>query len=369
MAIKTINDTHLTSIADAIRSKNGETSRYTPADMPAAIGRISGGGGIEKKTLIYTNQNVESLLTNDWLYYFGKYIDSIELNCNLTQDINGYSYVNFCRDNNKVTSIPNIKFVIDGSLYPSKSSSEIKFDSGFSRNERISSFDNVTIETKGLNNSNGYWGGSYSNLFKSDYSLINSPNFLTQINHKYPYKPISSVYMYLFQNCSSLKQAKLPVGEYLTSNKFESTFSNCVRLSHITFMLENNSPIILTWHWYHQTINLSKVGYGKDALTKNIPTEELYPVNKQITDSVSYENLKNDLKAWTLDSNYSFYNHDSAVETINSLPDTNYSASKGVNTITFLGSAGSATDGGAINTLTEEEIAVATAKGWTVTLI
>lgn len=67
----------------------------------------------------------------------------------------------------------------------------------------------------------------------------------------------------------------------------------------------------------------------------------------------------------------SVYNHDSAVETINSLPDTSaYLASAGgTNTIKFKGDSGSATDGGAINTLTEEEIAVATAKGWTVTLV
>jgi hypothetical protein len=60
---------------------------------------------------------------------------------------------------------------------------------------------------------------------------------------------------------------------------------------------------------------------------------------------------------------YARYNHDSAVNTINSLPDT---SAYGTNTIKFRGIAGSATDGGAINTLTEEEIAVATAKGWTV---
>jgi hypothetical protein len=41
----------------------------------------------------------------------------------------------------------------------------------------------------------------------------------------------------------------------------------------------------------------------------------------------------------------------------------------GTNTIKFKGIAGSKTDGGAINTLTEEEIAVAAAKGWTVTLV
>jgi hypothetical protein len=67
---------------------------------------------------------------------------------------------------------------------------------------------------------------------------------------------------------------------------------------------------------------------------------------------------------------YCRYNHDSAVNTINSLPDTSaYLAEKGgTNTIKFRGTLGSKTDGGAINTLTEEEIAVATAKGWTVTL-
>ena len=68
---------------------------------------------------------------------------------------------------------------------------------------------------------------------------------------------------------------------------------------------------------------------------------------------------------------YSRYNHDSAVETINSLPDTSeYLASAGgTNTIKFKGVAGMKTDGGAINTLTEEEIAVAAAKGWTVSLV
>ena len=62
---------------------------------------------------------------------------------------------------------------------------------------------------------------------------------------------------------------------------------------------------------------------------------------------------------------YSRYNHNSAVNTINSLP----SCSAGTSTIKFEGEAGSATDGGAINTLTAEEIAVATAKNWTVTFV
>ena len=68
---------------------------------------------------------------------------------------------------------------------------------------------------------------------------------------------------------------------------------------------------------------------------------------------------------------YSRYNHTSAVNTINSLPDTSayLATAGGTNTIKFKSNAGSATDGGAISNLTEEEIAVATAKGWTVSLV
>ena len=53
------------------------------------------------------------------------------------------------------------------------------------------------------------------------------------------------------------------------------------------------------------------------------------------------------------------------------MPDTSayLAANGGTNTIKFKGESGSATDGGAINTLTAEEIAVATAKGWTVSLV
>ena len=81
--------------------------------------------------------------------------------------------------------------------------------------------------------------------------------------------------------------------------------------------------------------------------------------------------MKNNPDWFTCNFAYSRYNHDSAVETINSLPDTSayIAANGGTNTIKFKGVAGSATDGGAINTLTEAEIAVAAAKGWTVSLV
>lgn len=62
------------------------------------------------------------------------------------------------------------------------------------------------------------------------------------------------------------------------------------------------------------------------------------------------------------------YGYDSAVRTINSLPDLSGNTGA-ANTIIFKGEAGSRTDGGAINTMTEEEIAVATAKGWVISFV
>lgn len=44
MALVTVNDTTLTDIADAIRSKNGQETLYKPSEMPDAIEAISGGG-------------------------------------------------------------------------------------------------------------------------------------------------------------------------------------------------------------------------------------------------------------------------------------------------------------------------------------
>lgn len=60
---------------------------------------------------------------------------------------------------------------------------------------------------------------------------------------------------------------------------------------------------------------------------------------------------------------FSRYNHDSAVRTINSLPNVK---DYGSCTLTLRYWSGAETDGGKVGDLTEEEIAVATEKGWTV---
>lgn len=173
----------------------------------------------------------------------------------------------------------------------------------------------------------------------------------------------SSAYYGTFQGCFVLDDVVgwgVSTATY-TSNMFVYTFESCSRLKDITF-LTNEDGTTKTANWKSQTIDLTKVGCG---------TSSFYILNynsgitadKEVYDDVSYQALKNDPDWFTTDINYSRYNHDSAVNTINSLPDC---SAYGTNTIKFTGAAGAKTDGGAINTLTDAEIAVAAAKGWTI---
>lgn len=140
-------------------------------------------------------------------------------------------------------------------------------------------------------------------------------------------------YYYLFNACSSLQEVRdLPIVYGINSEVKQNFFSGMVnwaeKLSSFTF--EPNQTV----HFSNQKLDFTTTGYNKYAQN----------------------------------SEYSVYNHDSAVETINSLPDTSAFLAEvgGTNTIQFYSNQGANTEGGAIGNLTAEEIAVAAAKGWTV---
>lgn len=143
----------------------------------------------------------------------------------------------------------------------------------------------------------------------------------------------------------------------LTSNSFSTKFNLLASMKSFKFdVQEDGSPY--SANWKSQTLDMIQLGFNSPA--------SCLDNNYRIIDDETYQRLKDEPKAWGGTAQYSVYNHNSAVETINSLPDT---STYGTNTIKFRGQSGSNTDGGAINTLTEEEIAVATAKGWTVSLV
>jgi len=216
-------------------------------------------------------------------------------------------------------------------------------------------------------------------MFNSCRSLRNIPtDILREL-----YIPSSTtsyqVYYNGFTYCSALDElVGLPVNEAVTvtSTLFYNTFTQCCRLKSIIFET-NDDGSAKTAKWKSQTIELSG-GTGADyAVGNTFASTWVTDYNSGITEDKrvyndeTYQALKDDPDWFTTNRYYSRYNHDSAVETINSLPDTSayLATAGGTNTIKFRGDAGLYTDGGAINTLTEEEIAVATAKGWTVTLV
>lgn len=185
------------------------------------------------------------------------------------------------------------------------------------------------------------------------------------------------IYYMLFSQCCVLDEAlNIPVWKCkaaLTSNVFSSTFDSCYRLKDFTFETINGQPVVANWK--SQTINMSgELGYsngGAYYVGVILNYNSGITADKEVKDDETYQALKDDPDYFATKMEYSRYNHDAAVRTINSLPDTSaYLASAGgTNTIKFRGNAGSKTDGGAINTLTAEEIAVAAAKGWTVSIV
>ena len=106
----------------------------------------------------------------------------------------------------------------------------------------------------------------------------------------------------------------------MTNNMFNYSFYYCTRLKNMTFATDNGIPY--TANWKGQTIELtSNVGYASTA-TDILNYNSGITADKEITDDTTYQALKDDPDWFTTKVAYSRYNHDSAVATINSLPDT-----------------------------------------------
>ena len=210
-------------------------------------------------------------------------------------------------------------------------------------------------------------------MFNNCYSLRKIPlGMIRHVNRAITYN--NSIYYYGFHGCFSLDEI-INIPSYYNlntwlNNAFNSTFDYCYRLKNITFAKqEDGTPYTVSWK--KQTIDLSTtIGYASQT-ADIINYNSGITADKEVKDDATYQALKNDPDWFTTKKEYSRYNHDSAVRTINSLPDTSayLATAGGTNTIKFEGQAGASTDGGAINTLTEEEIAVATSRGWTISLV
>lgn len=390
-----VNETSLAGIADAIRAKNGTNDTYKPSQMPDAITNLpSGGGGdLPEEAFLITGDCTYRFYENGWNWFIeeygdrittrditsgnGMFMDSdtlteIPFDLNFTNNASNIIYTfNQCKN---LLSAPNIIF---NPTATTKTGFQYMFSGCFRLRdvENVFSLSNLDAMSE-YKWTGGYSGTSYAQIFSDCYSLRKVPTWLSKIRFSpsstsYP-SANNCMYYSLFNNCYALDEAiNLPVQRCNTaiqsSNMFSYAFDNVCRAKNITFETQaDGTPYTATWK--NQIIDLTKqVGW-----TPSLSAHYVYNYNsgipktgKQVTSDETYQALKNDPDWFSNVANYSRYNHDSAVNTINSLPDTSVT---GTNTIKFKGDSGALTDGGAINTLTEEEIAVATAKGWTVTL-
>ena len=394
----------LNAIGDAIREKTGGTEKLTLEQMPTEIAGITTGGG-EVEPIVLTG-NCDYVLKDSLgtavIKHWGNNIS--------TEAISSASNMFY---NNRAESIPfdincvsnstgtfNNMFASSGlktlpkviGTYPANASG-LFYNSRYLREIPMDFFDTWNFNYW-INATSGYYG-NISGGFRYCFSLRSFP--MTFFKNHNPHANANYCYFYqAFENDYALDELvdlPIPYTANWTSSVFSSTFSNCYRLKRITFETnEDGTPKIVNWKsqtmdlsysigYYETQNNQDPNSYATDKGSLASYTNRFTDYNSGITadkavyDDATYQALKDDPDWFCVgtkyypDKNYSRYNRTSAVETINSLPDTSayLATAGGTNTIKFTGFSGSATDGGAINTMTEEEIAVATAKGWTVT--
>lgn len=354
---------------------------YKSSEMAAAIDAIEAGAELPEEAFVLSGNCLYRFYGGGWDWFVDMYGDKIT-----TKNIFSTAYMfqltrlkhipfelNFSGDSNALTNIFNTAEYLE-SVPKINNCQPDGTKNMFSNCRRLRYIPDDIVDwfdwSKAENTTTAYQiDRSY--MFTGCHSLRAIPTtFLAPRNPKAAY---SYVYFYNgFSQCFALDELiDLPLRftETYTNNIFSSTFNSCHRLQNVTFAMTNGQPCVMNWK--SQVIDLSS--YTGYALSKTniLSFNSGITADKEVTDDATYQALKNDPDWFSMKVEYSRYNHDSAVATINSLPDTSaYLASAGgTNTIKFQGRSGSATDGGAISTLTEAEIAVATAKGWTVTLL
>ena len=408
----------LYAIGDAIRNKTGTTNRISPGNMPQAIMDIpSGGGG--GPTAVTLNANPCGLAGSA-----GKFIMDNRTKLDITVSVVRDSYTNAFNANDFFAyndSVSKSNFTYLKFAYPCSDTKEMllghvfrncgtKYMHPFEYINTNTSYPSDSIKIAEEAGEGGFFAGcccltlvhpvkgknpfsetiSCYNFFKNFMGDFIDPEFVYEVTRK-----SKAPNYYMFNNCYRLKEitnlACSWVNEDFSTaryNKYERAFEFCTRCERLRFHTnEDGTPEIVPW--VDTTIDLTKYfgwenyGYSAydfigrhyiDGIYGN-PHNAVDSSNK-VKDINSYNAHKDDYYYWAYSPEWSRYNHDRAVETINSLPDTltgcRRVAALGAdytpnNTIKFLGSSGSGY-GKAISDLTEAEIAVATAKGWQVVI-
>ena len=386
-----IEETTLTGIADAVRGKNGTTDLIPVSNLATEISNLSTGGSAQFEPVkitdmsyidyngvrdnfftTYSNYFKYRNVSNYYQAFYGasniEDLSGLEIIYRNTETLCPSMWFMFYNCSN-LKQLPSIIKSVESTAPIKPSETKGMFQNCYNLQTIPDSWYGI-FDFSDVNNAR--------DMFNGCYSLRHMPkNFIKDMNMKWV-STNNIIYYQGFTACYSLDElTKLPLyeGATVSSNMFRYTFDGCGRLSRLVFQMPkvDNVAVPGTANWSNQTIDLrEQIGW---VSSNNVSYITGYnsgiTADKQVSDDATYQALKNDPDWLATDINYSRYNHNSAVETINSLPDTSaYLATNGgTNTIIFSANSGTKTDGGAIGNLTEEEIAVATAKGWTVQLV
>lgn len=348
--------------------KSGELIIGTMASSPDAptISELTIGGDLS----YWDNQGA-------WDWFITKYGDQITVDSNnkITSLANAFQYskleeipinfiCNMIQDNSisymfngatKLKTLPSITGVVRGmtthTFNNCNNLSQIP----------ISFFQNYTYTT-------GYFYGMCSNCW-----CLRSidTTFMEQFTTLYTSSLYGNTFTYAFKNCEQLDELNIPIRDTTTEisvNMFYQAFNNMFRIKKLTFDAPN--PV----KWKNQVIDLSEyfgyLGANKTPVHLKENGYNTTITQDKVMTASTMTSLIGDADAYPTAVNTSRYNHTRAVQTLNSLPDTSayIASSGGTNTIKILKNLGGLT-GSSTSDLTEEEIAVATAKGWTVTLV
>lgn len=393
MAQKLYEESNIQAIANAIRGKNGLTTTYKPSEMAAAITAIEGGGGtggdLPEQAFTITGNCSYRFANNGWNWFIENYGDRVT-----TANISNANNMFYNAD-----ELINVPFELNFTTGANHHDTSAIFNS-CRKLESLPTMNNIIFYNGNLfgqcymlryiqefpNEAFSYWKTisslSCSSIFEMCYSLREIPvcffNALKDCKMNTSY----SIYSGAFKFCYSLNElTNLPLKfnkDELTSSailggaSYAPCFQELYRCKNIIYT-KNDDGSIVTLKAKSQVLDYSKyLGYANTSSKSNILNYNSgITADKEVTDDATYQALKDDPDWFTCNVAYSRYNHDSAVATINSLPDTSayLATAGGTNTIKFKGASGASTDGGAINTLAETEIAVATAKGWSVVYV
>ena len=393
-----VNETSLIGIADAIRGKNGETATYKPSEMAAAIINLpTGGEEIGFPPVVEMGlAKINELGKFDWLWGMAPQMtilhggasdaftksqleDLSHLTIKIGYNASSVGVSNYFEGCKELKTLPNITFLgsgkitVIGSFFSNcedvrEIPNEIFFgvdDNGESLGTLCFSTDPTTTNCR------------TSYLFNGCRSLRVHPKIHDGIQRK---GNSSNSYQSMFNNCHALDEIiDMPVYQGpFTSNVFNNAFNYCHRVENIKFAKQaDDTPY--TADWKNQTIDLTNyVGFA-------ISDSDITGYNSGITAdkrvSTASEYNKRSLKNWySLSPSYCRYDLVAAGWTLNSLPDTSaYLTANGggINTIKFRGECGikdiwvgsAPTVENFIKNMPDSYIAMATAKGWTVSLV